>query len=99
VDGYNTDIVYVFNKSSVFKNHFRSMSDVNVILMGDHLKDIDIIKEVEYSNSIKIGYFNRNHKKEEKLFNEFKNNYDVVITNDGNLVYAKSLLEHIFQEE
>ncbi len=63
----------------------------NVILLGDSLDDTGMIEGFEYDNLIKIGFMNF---KEDSLEN-YKYNYDVVITNDSSMDFVNSLMRQV----
>lgn len=64
----------------------------NVILLGDNIEDIGMIKGFPYKNLIKIGFLNENV---EENFEKFKRNYDVIILNDSDMDYVNELLKKI----
>ncbi|HLC56046.1 MAG TPA: hypothetical protein VJJ23_02305 [Candidatus Nanoarchaeia archaeon] len=65
----------------------------NVLLLGDSLEDVNMVKGFEYDNLIKIGFLNE---KAEENLNIYKKNYDVVILNDGSMKYVNGLLRNLF---
>jgi len=64
----------------------------NVILLGDNLEDLDMIKGFPYNNLIKIGFLNENVSEN---LEEFKKNYDVIILNDSDMDYVNEILKNI----
>lgn len=64
----------------------------NVILLGDNMEDISMISGFPYKNLIKIGFLNENI---EENFEEYKKNFDVIITNDLDMNYVNELLKKI----
>jgi cytosolic 5'-nucleotidase 3 len=97
--GYATAIkepvIHVFNKGEVALKGLPIMKELrnrkNIILLGDTLKDLDMIQGFEYNEIIKIGFYNY----EEESLEEFKKKYDVIILNDGSLNYLNKLLKII----
>ncbi len=62
----------------------------NIILLGDNLEDIGMVKGFNYDNLIKIGFLNENV---EENLEQYKRNYDVIILNDSPLDYVSGLLK------
>ncbi|NOQ38575.1 hypothetical protein GQ472_06845, partial [archaeon] len=67
----------------------------NVILLGDSIEDIKMVKGIDYDNIIKIGFLNEN---QEKSLEAYKRNFDVVILNDSGMGYVNSLLGDILDK-
>jgi 5'-nucleotidase len=65
----------------------------NVLLLGDSIEDIKMIKGFKYNNLIKVGFLNENI---EENLEEFKKNFDVIILNDGSMEYVDNLVREIF---
>ena len=64
----------------------------NVLLLGDSPSDLGMITGFDYNNLLKIGFLNE--KVEERL-DEYKNIYDVVITNDSDFSYVRDFIKLI----
>ncbi len=64
----------------------------NVLLMGDNLDDVDMVEGFEYNNLIKVGFLNKDGEEKKEKYRE---NYDVVILNDGSLGYVNKLINKI----
>jgi len=87
----------------MIKNHFDIKNDAteNIIVLGDHVNDVDSIKNLSHVlNSIKIGFLNS-----KKIINQpddfiqykvFSQRYDIGIMNDGTLNYVNHILYDIF---
>jgi hypothetical protein len=75
----------------------------NIIVMGDHLNDLDSIKHLKYLNEIKIGFINYKQDsmttKQIKLKEIYQLHYDVCIINDGNLIFVNNLIKHILGDD
>jgi len=89
--GYKSKIIHVFNKSEIsipdkYKKEINNRK--NVILMGDSLADLDMSKGLNHKTIITIGFLN------EKL-NTYKNNFDIVITDDQDINYVLELLKEL----
>jgi hypothetical protein len=71
----------------------------NIIVMGDHINDLDTIKNIKYLNEIKIGFINYKEdtltEQQIKLKDAFQLHYDVCIVNDGNLSFVNNLIKDI----
>jgi len=61
----------------------------NVILIGDSLDDVGMVKGFEYENLIKIGFLNY---KEEENLETYKKTFDIVLTNDTSMEHINKLL-------
>ncbi len=62
----------------------------NVLLLGNTINDLDMIKGFEYNNLLNIGFFNE---KDEKNLEIFKTNYDAIITEDSNMDFINLFLK------
>jgi HAD superfamily hydrolase (TIGR01544 family) len=90
-------IIHVFNKDETsVKNHPRIYKEVkerkNVLLLGDSLGDLGMICGFDYKNLLKIGFLNEEI---ERDLEEYKKNFDVVITNDSDMGYVNELIRKI----
>lgn len=82
--GVNEPIIHVFNKDETvlkeFPQIYRKIKDRrNVLLLGDSLGDLGMIEGFDYSNLLKVGFLNYDV---DKNLERYKENFDVVITND-----------------
>jgi len=64
----------------------------NVVLLGDNVEDIEMVKGFDYDNIIKIGFLNKDV---EKNIGNYKKAFDIVILNDSNMNYVNSLMKEI----
>ncbi len=89
-------IIHSYNKHRIDFTKFDFYSKIkdkqNVILLGDSLEDLGIIRNLKYNNLIKIGFLNEGI--EENLA-EFKKNFDVIILNDSDMDFVNELLKKI----
>ncbi len=89
-------IVNTINKDDAMKQDERMQKlaeqKCNIILIGDREKDLGMAKNIKYKNIIKVGYLNE---KEEELFEEYSNKFDIVITNDQGLETISNILKRI----
>jgi len=90
------EIVHVFNKHELEVKSLPIYNELlyrtNVILMGDSLGDLGMVSGFPYKNLIKIGFLNEN---KENNLEEFKKNFDIIITNDPDMGYVNKLLKKI----
>lgn len=81
-----------------FEKYAKSIE--NIIVLGDHVNDVDSIKELDIKNSIKIGFLNSkniiNSPEDFILYEIFAKHYDVGIMNDGTLNFVNHILYDIF---
>ncbi len=98
--GYFVDvkkpIIHVLNKDEVIIENEKIKENIkdrhNIILLGDSEGDVNMVKNIEFTNIIKIGYLNE---KEEELKDKYLKIFDVVITGDGGLDFVNDLLKQI----
>ena len=64
----------------------------NVLLLGDSLGDLGMIEGFEYDNLISVGFLNENI---EENLHAYKENFDIVIMNDGSMNYVNGLIKKI----
>ncbi len=94
---YKKPIIHSFNKSeTVLKENPEIYKKIenrkNIILLWDSLGDHHMVDWFEYDNLINIWFLNHN---EEKLMEEYKKRYDIVITWDGDFDIVNEILEKI----
>ncbi|MBT5022044.1 hypothetical protein HOK51_06815 [Candidatus Woesearchaeota archaeon] len=91
--GYTHPMIHVFNKNEVsIKNssHFKNINNrKNVILLGDSLGDLGMSKGIDHEKIIKIGFLNDQI---EESLKEYKSKFDIVIKNDGSMIFVNELL-------
>lgn len=90
-------IIHSMNKDETsvknFPEIFESIKDrKNVLLLGDTLEDVEMIRGFDYDNIIKVGFLNKNV--EENLEN-YKKNYDILILNDSDIFFVNELLKEL----
>ena len=61
----------------------------NVLLLGDSPNDLGMIEGFEYKNLLKISFLNFSY---DKMREEFKRNFDVVLEGDGDFGYVNDLI-------
>lgn len=82
----------------MFKLNYKGQENDRIILIGDHVHDVRMISEINYSKDIKIGFLNSlpdDHQGKEQVLKEYMSVYDVCIKNDGSLNYAVKLIHEV----
>lgn len=91
--GVDEPIVHSLNKNYNLVKRFEFYDEIrnrnNIIFMGDSTSDIRMLDGLEYKNIIKIGFLND---RIDQNLSGFKEQYDVIIINDGSMDYIKSLM-------
>ncbi|MEK6945333.1 MAG: hypothetical protein AABW63_00910 [Nanoarchaeota archaeon] len=94
--GIREPIIHVFNKDEASLRHYRNFHRVrdrkNVLLLGDSLGDVEMIKGFDYDNLIKIGFLNDEI---DKNLDFYKKAFDILVLNDGKMDYVNNLLKKI----
>jgi len=95
--GINEPIIHVFNKDeTVLKDLPKIYRDIqnrkNVLLLGDSLGDLGMIEGFDYNNLLKVGFLNYDV---EKNLEKYKENFDVVITNDSDMNFVNEFVKEI----
>ena len=78
--------------SEIEKRSFRK----NVLIMGDILDDVKMVRESQHEVVLKIGFLN-DISKNAHLTEEFSKTFDIVITGDGSLEPVNYLLKTVFE--
>lgn len=94
---FSEPFIHSLNKDETVIENFPQVFNIvrnrkNVILLGDNIEDIDMITGFEYDNLIKIGFLN--YEMEQNL-ESFKQNFDVIIQNDGGMDFINELMSEI----
>jgi len=89
-------IIHGMNKDETMIQNFPIFKIIknrkNVLLLGDSLGDVGMIKGFDYDNLIKIGFLNDNI---EDNIEYYKKSYDVIILNDSSMDYVNKLLQEM----
>jgi 7-methylguanosine nucleotidase len=87
IKGYSSNIIHPFNKNETsIKNtkYFEKIKERNnIILLGDTLEDVEMIKGANCKNLITIGFLNKNNNP--KDLHDFSSKYDIIILNDSSM--------------
>jgi len=94
--GVKKPIIHSMNKDEIsIKEHpfySKIRNRKNIILLGNILEDVEMVKGFSYSNIIKVGFLN--DRVEENL-SLYKKNFDIVLLNDTSMHYVNELLKEI----
>jgi cytosolic 5'-nucleotidase 3 len=96
--GFKQPIIHVFNKNETMLKNFPVYDQIkdrkNIILLGDKIDDLGMVEGFDYDNLLKIGFLND---KVEDNLEAYKQNFDIVLTNDTDMRYINDLLGQILQ--
>ena len=88
--------IHPFNKDGTSIKKESTLSAIknrnNIILLGDSLDDVKIIKGFKYENLLKIGFLNSNI---ETNLEEYKKHFDIVIINNSSMDFVYNLLKEL----
>jgi len=94
--GVKKPIIHTMNKDETLIQDFPVFEKIknrkNVLLIGDSLDDLGMIKGFDYDALIKIGFLNENI---EENLEYYKLNFDVIILNDFSMDFVNKLLREI----
>jgi len=89
-------IIHCLNKDETVLNNFPFYSEIekrkNVILLGDNIEDIAMLKGLDNQNLLKIGFLNENV---EKQLEKYQQSYDLVALNDFSMEFVNEILNEI----
>ena len=98
VIGVNKPFIHALNKDDTAIQSFPAHGEVkhrkNVILLGDIVDDLGMVKGFDYANLITIGFLNE---EVEKRLPEFRENFDVIVLNDGPMDVVNDIIESLVQ--
>jgi cytosolic 5'-nucleotidase 3 len=94
--GYKEPIIHSFDKDYSAVKDFPFYEDLknrkNILLLGDIINDTNMVNDFAYDNLIKIGFLNE---ADDKMLEEYKKVFDVIILNDGTAEYINILLKEL----
>ncbi len=94
--GVKKPIIHCMNKDETVIKDFPVFNTVrhrtNVLLLGDSLGDLGMITGFDYDNLLKIGFLNE---KVDENIQQYKENFNVVITNDSDMSYVNKILKEV----
>jgi cytosolic 5'-nucleotidase 3 len=89
-------IVHTFNKTEVVLRgmdiYDKIKNKKNVLLLGDQIGDAGMIEGFDCDNLLKVGFLNENV---EDSLEEYKKNFDVVLTGDCDFTYVNNFLKEL----
>lgn len=95
-------IIHVANKNEISLRNSSIYDNIkerkNVILLGDSLGDTEMSEGFPYENIIKIGFLNVidfSSEENQKRLEEYKNNFDVVLTGDQDFDYINKTVKEL----
>jgi 5'-nucleotidase len=96
VTGYRSKIVHSFNKNEIEIRDTKYYEEIkkrkNILLMADHIGDLDMTEGLKHDNIIRICFLNENIK---TLIREYKKHFDVIILNDGPMDFVNDIITKI----
>lgn len=94
--GVKKPIIHSLNKDEAMLKKFPFYGEIkerkNVILLGDNIEDVSMVKGFKYKNLLKIGFLNENVKEN---LPEYKKVYDLLILNDASTNAVNDILRQI----
>ncbi|TNV81255.1 hypothetical protein FGO68_gene15065 [Halteria grandinella] len=96
---YVRPVIHILNKQQFIYDTDPSIKfRKNVLIMGDILEDVQMVRESEHDIVLKVGFLN-DLEANAHLMPEFMKTYDIVVTGDGSLQPINFLLKQTFAEE
>ena len=97
VIGPSGKIIHVLNKGEIALNEDKYIQELklrkNIVLIGDSLGDLDMVKDIEYDNLLTIGLFTQSDN--EELKRKYNDAFDLVIEGDGSFKKVNEIIESI----
>jgi len=94
--GFKGNIIHTFNKDEAIISHDYHFKTIrhrgNIILLGDHLGDLNMAKGLKHKTKITIGFYND---KDDKHLQKYIDEFDVILCNDNTMDYVNNLLKKI----
>lgn len=91
-------IIHILNKNEKEIEALKVYGEIekrrNIILLGDSIEDIKMLDHITHKNLIKIAFYNEDNK---ESLEDFKNNFDIIITNDGSFEFINKLMNEILE--
>lgn len=95
--GIKEPIIHSLNKEETSLKSFTFFKKIqnrkNVILLGDKIEDIEMVKGFSYVTLLSISFFNYKNRKD--LLKHYEKVYDVILTGDCSMIYINKLIKHI----
>jgi HAD superfamily hydrolase (TIGR01544 family) len=97
--GVSQPIIHSLNKDEAELRSFPIYRELksrrNIILLGDGLNDVEMLKGFEYDRCLKIGFLKEGAN--EKEVEAFRKVYDVLLNEDSDLSFVNKLIEEIIK--
>jgi 5'-nucleotidase len=95
--GVKNPIIHSLNKEGKTLKKFPTIFEKikkrkNVLVLGNDIEDLSVIKGLNIKNSIKVGFLNE---KVKKFSGDYKKHFDLSILNDGTMKAVNELLKSI----
>jgi len=98
IDFQRKPIIHSLNKHEVAVKNSPGYEKIknrrNVLLLGDNIDDLKMVESFDYSNLICFGFLNE---KIEEDIEGFKNNFDVVLLNDGDMEEVNEIVKKLIK--
>ena len=97
---YKKPLVYTFNKCEIVDKRIKEifseeeLKNKCILFTGDHINDIDAIKDINCKIKLGIG-FDNNVEEGKNINDEYLKKYDAVICNEGDFNFLNETLEKI----
>ncbi len=92
----NSIFIHTFNKNEIEVKKTPYYKEIaqrkNVLLLGDSLGDLGMSEGIDHDIIIRIGFLNED---KEKMLEKYMQEFEVVITDDGNMEWVKGMVEEI----
>jgi len=85
-----TDLIHVFNKEEMEVKIPTVQERKNVLLLGDSIGDLDMIKGFKYDNLLTVGFLNEAVEENLEVYQEM---YDVVLLGDPDFSFVDNLFK------
>ncbi len=94
ITGFQKPIVTSMNKETVLTyDNFPELRK-NAIVMGDLIDDLKMVNSLQHDNVLKIGFCNLPGLENSNL-DDYCENFDIVITNDGSLLHLAKIISFL----
>jgi 5'-nucleotidase len=91
-------IIHVMNKDGAMIKSLPIFTSIknrkNILLLGDTLDDVEMVKGLNYENLIKIAFLNENI---EGSLGKYKLYYDTIALNDSSMFFVNDLLKELIK--
>ena len=94
-------LVFTFNKSEQIDKKIKTFFSLeelkkkDILFTGDHINDVDAIKDIECNNKLTIAF--DNNVTEKNMNEEYLKKYDAVVCDDGDFNFVVETLEKIIE--